>query len=190
MAQNVNAARSRKPASVHHRRRPRHNNRAVSHHRRRRNPMGGSWGAEVTQALYIIAGAIGSKLGAQMVLGSSNTGFMGYGANLAAGGIAGLGGQGCHEERCRGEGYLCRRRGPGRPAADHRLYPVRSVRHAARSRRLHGVELGHSSAVRGRPASRADRDPEWLGTGCPWSWLRRASTQTRWRPAAMAWGRF
>jgi hypothetical protein len=49
--------------------------------------MGGSWGAEVTQALYIIAGAIGSKLGAQMVLGPSNTGFMGYGANLAAGGI-------------------------------------------------------------------------------------------------------
>ena len=49
--------------------------------------MGSSWGAEVVQALYIIAGAIGSKLGAQMVLGTSNTGFMGYGANLAAGGI-------------------------------------------------------------------------------------------------------
>jgi|SRR5271157_392577 len=59
----------------------------VVHHRRRRNPMGGSWGAEVTQALYIIAGAIGSKLGAQMVLGTSNTGFIGYGANLAAGGV-------------------------------------------------------------------------------------------------------
>ena len=85
-------------ASVHHRRRSsqsnprrrysaRRTNRAVRHNRRRRNPMGGSWGAEVTQALYIIAGAIGSKLGAQMVLGTSNTGFMGYGANLAAGGI-------------------------------------------------------------------------------------------------------
>ena len=72
------------PASVHHRRRPRHN-RAVHH--RRRNPMGGSWGAEITQALYIIAGAVGSKMGAQMVLGTSNTGFLGYGANLAAGGI-------------------------------------------------------------------------------------------------------
>lgn len=82
------AKRSRKhnPASVHHRRRPRHN-KAVSHHRRRRNPMGGSWGGEITQALYIIAGAVGSKMGAQMVLGTSNTGFMGYGANLAAGGI-------------------------------------------------------------------------------------------------------
>lgn len=88
----------RSTASVHHRRRSsqsnprrrysaRRTNRAVRHNRRRRNPMGGSWGAEVTQALYIIAGAIGSKLGAQMVLGTSNTGFMGYGANLAAGGI-------------------------------------------------------------------------------------------------------
>ena len=84
-------------ASVHHRRRShrtnprrqytaRRHNRVVRHHRRR-NPMGGSWGAEVTHALYIIAGAIGSKLGAQMVLGTSNTGFIGYGANLAAGGI-------------------------------------------------------------------------------------------------------
>ena len=87
----------RSTASVHHRRRssqsnPRRRysarrNRVTRHNRRRRNPMGGSWGAEVTQALYIIAGAIGSKLGAQMVLGTSNTGFMGYGANLAAGGI-------------------------------------------------------------------------------------------------------
>jgi hypothetical protein len=49
--------------------------------------MGASWGADITQALYIIAGAIGSKLGAQMVLGTSNTGFLGYGANLAAGGL-------------------------------------------------------------------------------------------------------
>jgi hypothetical protein len=84
-------------ASVHHRRRShrtnprrqytaRRHNRVVRHHRRH-NPMGGSWGAEITHALYIIAGAIGSKLGAQMVLGTSNTGFMGYGANLAAGGI-------------------------------------------------------------------------------------------------------
>ena len=49
--------------------------------------MGGSWGAELTQALYIIAGAVGSKLGAQMVLGSKNTGVLGYGANLGAGAL-------------------------------------------------------------------------------------------------------
>lgn len=76
------------PGRRHNRRRSyaRHNP-ARRYHRRRRNPMGASWGADITQALYIIAGAIGSKLGAQMVLGTSNTGFLGYGANLAAGGL-------------------------------------------------------------------------------------------------------
>jgi hypothetical protein len=98
VAKHRTRTKKRSTASVHHRRRSsqsnprrrysaRRTNRAVRHNRRRRNPMGGSWGAEVTQALYIIAGAIGSKLGAQMVLGTSNTGFIGYGANLAAGGI-------------------------------------------------------------------------------------------------------
>lgn len=98
VAKHRTRTKKRSTASVHHRRRSsqsnprrrysaRRTNRAVRHNRRRRNPMGGSWGAEVTQALYIIAGAIGSKLGSQMVLGTRNTGFMGYGANLAAGGI-------------------------------------------------------------------------------------------------------
>jgi hypothetical protein len=95
---NVARRRTETTAPRHHKRRSvqqtnprrhysaRRHNRVVRHNRRR-NPMGGSWGAEITHALYIIAGAIGSKLGAQMVLGTSNTGFMGYGANLAAGGI-------------------------------------------------------------------------------------------------------
>ena len=94
---NVARRKTKTTAPRHHRRRSvktnprrhysaRRHNRVVRHHHRR-NPMGGSWGAEVTHALYIIAGAIGSKLGAQMVLGTSNTGFLGYGANLAAGGI-------------------------------------------------------------------------------------------------------
>jgi hypothetical protein len=56
-------------------------------HHRRRNPMGAGWGAQITSALYIIAGAVGSRLGTNAVLGSKNTGFLGYGANLAAGGI-------------------------------------------------------------------------------------------------------
>ena len=60
----------------------------VSHYsRRRHNPMGTGWGAQITSALYIIAGAVGSKLGAQAVLGTNNTGFLGYGANLAVGGV-------------------------------------------------------------------------------------------------------
>ena len=55
--------------------------------RSRHNPMGTGWGTQITSALYIIAGAVGSKLGAQAVLGTKNTGFLGYGANLATGGV-------------------------------------------------------------------------------------------------------
>lgn len=55
--------------------------------RTRHNPFGGNWGASITTALFVIAGAIGSKLGAQAVLGTSNTGPMGYAANLAIGGV-------------------------------------------------------------------------------------------------------
>lgn len=56
-------------------------------HRTHRNPFGGSWGAEIVSALFVVGGAIASKLGAQMVLGANNTGPMGYAANLAVGGI-------------------------------------------------------------------------------------------------------
>ena len=96
MAKHRTRTKKHTTASVHHRRRSQQSNprrhcsarrNTAVRHNRRRNPMGGSWGWEITHALYIIAGAIGSKLGAQMVLGTSNTGFMGYGANLAAGGI-------------------------------------------------------------------------------------------------------
>jgi len=65
-----------------HRNRARHNRRRVH-----RNPFGGSWGSEIVSALFVIGGAVASKLGAQMVLGSSNTGPMGYAANLAVGGV-------------------------------------------------------------------------------------------------------
>jgi hypothetical protein len=49
--------------------------------------MGGSWGSEITNALFIVAGAVGSKLATQMVLGTNNTGVFGYAGNLAAGGL-------------------------------------------------------------------------------------------------------
>ena len=66
----------------------------VSHRRnsgrrvaRRRNVggVGGSVGPLITTGTFAIVGALGSKLGAQLVLGASNTGVMGYGANVAAG---------------------------------------------------------------------------------------------------------
>ena len=38
-----------------------------------------------TNAIFVIVGALGSKLGAQAVLGSNNVGVVGYAANAAAG---------------------------------------------------------------------------------------------------------
>lgn len=43
----------------------------------------------VTSAAYAIAGAVGSKYLTQMVLGASNTGYVGYAANLAAAFVGG-----------------------------------------------------------------------------------------------------
>lgn len=60
----------------------------MRHNRRRRNPgdLGGI-GPLVTNAVFVIVGALGSKLGAQMVLGSNNTGVVGYAGNAAAGAV-------------------------------------------------------------------------------------------------------
>lgn len=79
----------RRPSAHNARRNPAHRmrTRPVHHYRRHHNPMGTGWGAQITSALYIIAGAVGSKLGAQAVLGTKNTGFLGYGTNLAVGGV-------------------------------------------------------------------------------------------------------
>jgi hypothetical protein len=90
--------RRRRPRAMqmnpHHRRRsrPRTNpgrrraRRRVAH---RRNPSGmaGGLGGLVTNAVFVIAGALGSKLLTQMVLGTNNTGFVGYGGNAAAGAV-------------------------------------------------------------------------------------------------------
>ncbi len=67
-----------------HRRR-RNTGAAVHHRRYRRNPGLGSVGPLITNAAFTIIGALGSKLGAQLVLGTGNTGVMGYGANIGVG---------------------------------------------------------------------------------------------------------
>lgn len=63
----------------------------VAHHKKhhyKRNPgMLSGVGPLVTNAVFVIVGALGSKLGAQMVLGSNNVGWVGYAGNAAAGGI-------------------------------------------------------------------------------------------------------
>ena len=79
-ARKQNAGRARRTNSA---RRPCRNP-AVMHRRRRANP--GRMGDIFTMALGVAAGAVGSKIGAQTVLGTSNTGVMGYAGNAAAGG--------------------------------------------------------------------------------------------------------
>lgn len=64
------------------------NSPAKRHHRRthRRNPgEGGGLTGIVTNAVFVIVGALGSKLGAQAVLGTNNTGIIGYVGNAAIG---------------------------------------------------------------------------------------------------------
>lgn len=53
----------------------------------KRNTGGGvgSVGGLVTTGTFAVVGALGSKLGAQLVLGTNNTGVFGYAGNLAAG---------------------------------------------------------------------------------------------------------
>lgn len=72
------------PGTSHRRRHHR-----VTHRRYKRNPGMGISGVGhlVTNAVFTIIGALGSKLGAQMVLGSNNTGLIGYAGNAAAGGV-------------------------------------------------------------------------------------------------------
>jgi hypothetical protein len=69
----------------------RRRNTGMRHYRRRntgrRNPGTGSVGEVITTSTFVLVGALGSKLGAQLVLGSNNTGVVGYAANLAIGGV-------------------------------------------------------------------------------------------------------
>lgn len=47
----------------------------------------GQWGGYITNAVFVIVGALGSKLGAQLILGSNNVGWIGYGMNAIVGGV-------------------------------------------------------------------------------------------------------
>jgi hypothetical protein len=67
----------------------RHNTGTKHHHRSRRsrrNVGGESLTNIVTNAVFVIAGALGSKLLTQMVLGANNVGLIGYAGNAIAGG--------------------------------------------------------------------------------------------------------
>ena len=78
----------------HHKKAKRKNTGSHSHHKgvrvyRRNAGEGGpgSVGSIVTNATFVLVGALGSKLGAQVALGANNVGPLGYAGNLAAGGI-------------------------------------------------------------------------------------------------------
>jgi hypothetical protein len=72
------------PARRHRRRSMRRN--PAYRIRRRRNPGGmGSLTGIITNAVFVLVGALGSKLGAQLILGSNNTSWVGYAANAAVG---------------------------------------------------------------------------------------------------------
>ena len=77
----------RRGTTTHRRRSTRRNTgRRVNMRRHRRNPGEGSINAYLTNATFAIVGAIGSRLGAQLILGANNTGPVGYIGNLATGG--------------------------------------------------------------------------------------------------------
>lgn len=72
--------------------RPKHRARSapktsVRRYKRNSGRMGGGLGSTVTNAVFVIVGALGSKLGAQAVLGTNNVGLLGYAGNAAAGGL-------------------------------------------------------------------------------------------------------
>jgi len=71
----------------HHRRRStmRRTNRRRGGHRRNPGLFAGGVGGILTNAVFVIAGALGSKLLTQMVLGTNNTGMIGYAGNAVAG---------------------------------------------------------------------------------------------------------
>lgn len=80
------------PASRHRRRSTRrHQNPGMRTRRYKRNPGDGfassGVGSLVTNAVFVIVGALGSKLGAQAVLGTNNVGLVGYAGNAAVGGV-------------------------------------------------------------------------------------------------------
>ena len=53
---------------------------------RRRNPiLGMSGGDLISEGIGVVAGAAGARMIPQMILGSGNTGIVGYGANAASG---------------------------------------------------------------------------------------------------------
>lgn len=84
--------------------------RATSHRRkgghraRRRNP--GQIGSLLKTGASVLAGAVGSKVGAQLVLGNKNSGIFGYLGNAAAGGLLAWGAKAVLHDRSISQGIV------------------------------------------------------------------------------------
>lgn len=70
----------------------------------RRNP--GQVGGLLKTGLAVIGGAVGSKVGAQLVLGAKNVGIFGYLANAAAGGVLAWGAKQFLKDRAISQGIV------------------------------------------------------------------------------------
>jgi hypothetical protein len=81
--------RRRNPVATTRRHRRRRSYRTNRRRSRRSNPSFGGIGSLITSAAYAVGGAVSSKYLTQLVLGSSNTGYLGYAANLAASFVGG-----------------------------------------------------------------------------------------------------
>jgi hypothetical protein len=76
---NAGGKRHRRRSTMHR------TNRRRGGHRRNPGMFSGGIGGILTNAVFVIAGALGSKLLTQMVLGTNNTGMIGYAGNAVAG---------------------------------------------------------------------------------------------------------
>jgi len=87
MRANTGKKQNRKNAGHHKHHHAMKHNRGRHHHVRHNIGGGRMRGVSdlVINGVFVIAGALGSKLIAQMVLGANNTGIMGYGVSLLAG---------------------------------------------------------------------------------------------------------
>ena len=83
--------RTRRSNPVMGRRRRRSVRRNRVHRRYRRNAVGGRVGGLLVSGVYVVGGAVGTRMLTQAVLGSKNTGVIGYGGNAVSALVLGWG---------------------------------------------------------------------------------------------------
>jgi hypothetical protein len=97
-------------ASGHHsnaaRRARKHVTQHVTHRRHVRQQNAGQIGGTVKMAAAVIGGAVGSKVGAQLILGSKNTGVFGYLANAGVGAALAWGAKAFFRDRSIANGII------------------------------------------------------------------------------------